>query len=171
MNPVEIRARAILLLFSFYGLRRSEVQQLLLSDFDWQARTFTVHRSKRGGLQQFPIHRELADAILRYIKKARPQSSCRHLFVGFHPPYGPMHPESLSKIVKFRMKRLGIRSDQMGPHSLRRACAPELLKQGASLREIADFLGHRNCQSVDLYATFDRQALCKIAGLDLCRAL
>jgi integrase/recombinase XerD len=170
-NPVEARARPILLLFALYGLRRGEVRRLLLSDFDWRTRTFTVHRSKRGGFQQFPIHRELADAIFRYIRKARPQSSCRHLFVSFHPPYGPIHPASLSEIVKFRMKRLGVRSTQMGPHSLRRACATELLKQGASLREIADFLGHRDCKSVGIYAKFDMQLLRKIAVLDLCGAL
>jgi len=170
-NPVDVRARPILLLFSLYGLRRSEVRRLLLKDFDWRTRTFTVHRSKRGGLQQFPIHRELADAILSYIRKARPRSARRHLFVSFHPPYGPMHPVSLSRIVKLRMTRLGIRSAQMGPHSLRRACATELLKQGISLTEIADFLGHRDCQSVGLYAKFDMQYLRNVAVLDLCGAL
>jgi len=59
----------------------------------------------------------------------------------------------------------------MGPHSLRHACATELLKQGASLREIADFLGHRDCQSVEIYAKFDMQSLLKVAALDLCGAL
>ena len=88
--------------------------RLLLSDFDWPTRTFTVRRSKRGGLQQFPICRELSEAILSYVKNARPQCSCPNLFVSFHPPYGPMHPCSLSEIVKLRMKHLGIRSRKMG---------------------------------------------------------
>jgi site-specific recombinase XerD len=69
------------------------------------------------------------------------------------------------------MTGLGIRSAQMGPHSLRRACATELLRQGASPREIADFLGHRDCQSVGIYAKFDMHSLCKVAALDLCGTL
>lgn len=170
-NSVELRARPILMLFSLYGLRRGEVARLLLSDFDWRARTFTVRRSKRGGVQQFPTCPELSDAILRYVRNARPQSSSPNLFLSFHPPYGPIHPCSLWEIVKFRMRRLGVRSTQMGPHSLRRACATELLKQGASLREIADFLGHRDCESVGIYAKFDMQSLQKIAALDLCKTL
>jgi integrase/recombinase XerD len=170
-NPVELRARPMLLLFSVYGLRRSEVGRLLLSDFDWRTRTFTVHRSKLGGVQQFPMHRELAQAILRYIREARPQCVSRNLFVSFHPPYRPMHPVWLTKMVTLRMKRLGICFDQMGPHSLRRACATELLRQGSSLREIADFLGHRDCQSVGIYAKFDLQSLRGVADLDLCKTL
>ena len=170
-TAVERRARAILLLFSFYGLRRGEVRQLLVADFSWRAGVFTVRRSKRGGPQQFPVVQELANAIREYIKKARPVTSCGNLFVSFHPPYGPMHPTSLSEIVRFRMKRLGIHSAQFGPHALRRSCATELLNRGASLQEIADFLGHRDCQSVGIYAQFDPRSLRKIADLDLCRHL
>jgi integrase/recombinase XerD len=40
----EIRNRAILLLLSIYGLRASEVSNLLLDDFDWPNETFTVRR-------------------------------------------------------------------------------------------------------------------------------
>src|ERR1700730_9994825 len=170
-KPVERRARPILLLFSLYGLRRGEVMRLLLSDFDWQARTFTVRRSKRGGLQEFPICRELSDAVLSYVRNARPQCACPNLFVSFHPPYRPIHPCSVSEIVTLRLQRLGIRSGHMGPHSLRHACATELLTQGSSLREIADFLGHRDIESVGIYAKVDMESLGKIAALDLCGAL
>lgn len=166
-----VRAKAILLLFSLYGLRRSEVAGLLLSDFDWQNKTFTVRRSKRGGFQQFPIQPEVGAAILRYFRLARPKCSCRHVFVSLHPPYRPVHAVSLSKIVNYRMRRLGIRLRHMGPHCLRHACATHLLQQGASLREIADFLGHRDCQTVGIYAKFDTEGLRSIAGLDLTGAL
>ena len=170
-NRVERRARPILLLFSLYGLRRGEVRRLELSDFNWASRTFTVRRSKRGGIQQFPLRPELSEAVKAYVKSARPQSDCQNLFLSFHPPYGPMDPSSLTEIVRFRMKRLGISSAQMGPHALRRSCATELLRQGASLREIADFLGHRGCECVGIYAKFDREALSRVAVLDLCAAL
>jgi integrase/recombinase XerD len=170
-TPAALRAKAVVLLFSLYALRRSEVAGLLLTDFDWQKRVLTVRRAKRGGLQQFPIQRELALAVGRYLRFARPKCPCQHVFVSLHPPYRPVHPVSLSTIVSDRMRRLGIRSGQIGPHSLRHSCATRLLQQGASLREIADFLGHRDCQSIGIYATFQQRDLRVIADLDLGRRL
>jgi integrase/recombinase XerD len=78
-TPVAIRAQAVLQLLSLYGLRRGEIVRLQLSDFDWPNDIFTVRRSKRGGLQQFPLRREVSNSILRYIWSARPPSSCKHV--------------------------------------------------------------------------------------------
>jgi site-specific recombinase XerD len=166
-NLGTMRARPVLFLFALYGLRRSEVAGLLLNDFDWRNHTFTVRRSKGGGSQQFPIRRELGGALSEYLRLGRPNCSCQNVFVTLNPPYRPVHPVSLSRIVSRRMKRLGIRSGHMGPHSLRHACATQLLQQGISLREIADFLGHRDCRSVGIYAKFDTNGLSAIADLDL----
>lgn len=46
-NPPALRARAILMLFAFYGLRTGEVSRLLLTDFDWCEETFVVNHSKK----------------------------------------------------------------------------------------------------------------------------
>jgi site-specific recombinase XerD len=170
-TPVEIRARAILMLLSFYGLRRGELVRLQLNDFNWRERVFTVRRSKRGGLQQFPLRSDVSKAILRYIKSARPRSSCSHLFISFHPPFGAIHPVSINQIVRSRLEQLHIKTKHKGPHALRHACATELLGQGSSLMDIADFLGHRNCRSVRIYAKFDIQTLRQVSDLDLVGAL
>jgi integrase len=168
---VAIRARAVLLLLCLYALRCGEVIRLLLTDIDWRNGVFTVRRSKRGGLQQFPLRADVSAALLRYVQCARPPSSSRHLFISFHPPFGPIHPTSVSEIVKFRLRRLNICSRKHGPHALRHACATELLRRGFTPREIADFLGHRTCQTVERYAKFDLQALRKVSNLDLTGAL
>jgi len=170
-TPVDLRARAILLLLSVYGLRCGEIVRLLLSDFDWPNRIFTVRRSKGGGYQQFPICPKLGTAVLAYLRESRPKSLCPHLFISFHPPFGPMHPSSIYEIVSHRMNRLRIRSSRTGPHALRHACATELLRRGATPREIADFLGHHNCRSVAIYAKFDLQSLREVSALDLPGAL
>lgn len=166
-KPADIRARAILMLFAIYGLRSSEVTGLLFDDFDWDKRKFTVRRSKRGGFQQYPIQREVGDAIQKYLTKVRPCCTCKHLFLSLRPPYRPMHSSSNYLLTSLRMKRAGTDSARRGPHSLRHSCATRLLERGASLPQIAEFLGHRNSQSVGIYAKFDIASLKTVADFDL----
>lgn len=166
-TPRELRARAMLLLYSVYALRSSEVARLRLEDFDWRGETFRVRRAKGGGIQQYPIQYEVGEAIIEYLRKGRPRCACRHVFVTMHLPYRPIGPAGMWGIIAKLMMRLGIRSQHRGPHSLRHACATYLLKKGFSLREIADFLGHRNIQSVRIYAKQDKQSLRKVASFSL----
>jgi integrase/recombinase XerD len=166
-NTAELRAAAIISLCSIYGLRSAEVVNLTLRDFDWISEIFVVVRAKGGRVQQFPIQFEVGETILRYLQLGRPRCSCRHLFVSLRPPYRPLRPSVIWGIVSDRMKRLEIKSDHVGGHSLRHACATELLRKGSSLREIADFLGHRTMKSVSVYAKYDMHSLRKVAEFSL----
>jgi len=65
------------------------------------------------------------------------------------------------------MKSLGIESAHYGTHSLRHACATQLLHQGCSLIKIADFLGHRDIKSVGIYAKLDMRSLLQVAAFSL----
>jgi len=166
-KPATLRARAILSLCSIYALRSSEVARLHLSDFDWRDERFSVQRAKRGGMQHYPIQYEVGEAILRYLTKGRPRCACRHIFVTLHPPYRPLRSSSMWQITSRRMRRLGIVSAHHGPHALRHACATYLVRKGTSLKEIADFLGHRDHKSVGLYAKFDTRSLRNVAAFRL----
>jgi len=166
-SPVELRANAIIGLCSIYGLRRSEVVQLRLDDFDWYNEIMTVRRAKRGRVQHFPIQYEVGEAILTYLKSARPKSSCRHLFTTFVAPIRPMGPPCVRSIVSKRMKLLRIQSENLGPHALRHACATQLLNKGFSLHEIADFLGHRGLSAVSIYAKYNPRLLRRVASFSL----
>jgi site-specific recombinase XerD len=166
-SPNDLRAKAILLLFAIYGLRSSEVSGLLLSDFDWRNETFSVRRAKRGGVQQYPIQYEVGEAIIQYLQKGRKRCSSRHVFLSNYPPYGPILQGPMWQIVGKRMRRLGIQLEHVGPHSLRHGCATRLLQKGASLQEIADFLGHRNIKSIGIYVRYDIRSLRKVAAFSL----
>lgn len=161
-----LRAHAILLLCSIYALRSSEVTRLRLIDIDWREETFCVQRAKRGGYQRYPLQYEVGEAILRYLK-VRPRCDCRNVFVTFQGPHRPMLNFGMWNIVNRRYKALGIESKNRGPHSLRHACATQLLKKGTSLKDIADFLGHRNTEAVSIYAKFDTRSLRQVAAFSL----
>jgi integrase/recombinase XerD len=167
----DLRARPLLLLFAMYGLRRSEAANLLLTDIDWVANRFTVRRAKRRGFQQFPLSNELAGALRGYIENARPHSSCLEVFMTLKAPIRPLVAHTVSEVVRSRMRKLGISSKHTGPHSLRHACATRLLRNGLSFVDIADFLGHRDTQSVNVYARLSMHMLQEIAALDLIGAL
>jgi site-specific recombinase XerD len=166
-SAVAIRARAVLLLLAIYGLRSGEISRLLLSDFDWRLEMFTVNHSKRGGLQKYPLQREVGEAVLEYIRKARPRTSCRNLFLTLKPPYRGIGYTSLLKITSRRIDAAGIRSRRRGPHCLRHACATHLLEQGASLKAIGDLLGHRDFNSTRIYAKVHLQQLRGVADFNL----
>jgi site-specific recombinase XerD len=50
---------------------------------------------------------------------------------------------------------------------LRHACAAHLLEQGSSLKEIGDYLGHRDPESTRLYAKVDLPSLRAVGDFDL----
>ena len=166
-SQAALRTRAILMLFAVYGLRSGEVSRLLLSDFDWRQEVFVVNHSKKGGSQRYPLQREVGDAILHYLREARPRCACRHLFITLHPPYRPVGTSALWWVTSSRIKAAGLRFRHTGPHSLRHACATRLLREGASFKEIGDVLGHRGLESVGIYAKVDLSALRLVANLDL----
>ena len=126
-----------------------------------------MNHSKRGGAQKYPLQREVGNAILNYIRKARPRTSCSNLFLTLNPPYRAIGGSALWKITSRRMQVAGIRCRRRGPHCLRHACATHLLEQGASLKEIGDLLGHRDFRSTSIYAKVHLQQLRRVADFDL----
>lgn len=172
MTAGDIRAKSILTLCAIYGLRGGEIAGLRLDDFDWYNETITVRRGKSGRIQQFPLQYEVGEAVLNYLRFVRPRCSCRHLFVTRYHPHRTVLSTTLRPIVSRRMITMGIKSEQMGPHALRHACATtQLLRKGSSLRDIADFLGHRSLGSVSIYAKHDPYSLRKVAAFSLAGVL
>jgi site-specific recombinase XerD len=166
-SALDLRAKAIILLLAIYGLRSSEVRDLRHSDFDWRSETFCVRRVKRGGMQQFPIQWKVGQAILRYLQYGRPEGDFPHLFLSTRKPYRPLGRGAMWEIIGPKMRRVGIETKHIGPHTLRHACASQLLKKGFSMHEIAEFLGHRDIRSVGVYARYDTRMLNRVAAFNL----
>ena len=88
-DPVKIRDHAVLSLLIYYGLRRGEVERLTLDDVDWAAEKIHITRPKLRRSQYYPLAIPVGDAILRYLRQARPRCSHRALFLthqGAFPP-------------------------------------------------------------------------------------
>lgn len=164
---VDIRDRAILMLLSVYGLRRGEVAALGLDDLDWGSERILITRPKQRCKQSYPLRVEVGDAILRYVREARPRSAHRALFLTMAAPIRPLSASSITAIAHARLTALDIKVPSRGAHCLRHACAGHLLASGFSLKQIGDHLGHRSANSTLRYTKVDMAGLRLVAELDL----
>ena len=146
-DPVTIRDHAILSLLIHYGLRRGEVERLTLDDIDWSAEVLHVTRPKVRRVSGYPLAAPVGDAILRYLREARPRCSDRAVFLTIKAPHRPLSGASISAMVKMRLVKQGVTLDRIGAHCLRHACAGQLMEAGFTLKQIADHLGHRSMSS------------------------
>jgi site-specific recombinase XerD len=70
-------------------------------------------------------------------------------------------PGAIIAIAKTALRAAGIASG--GAHRLRHTAATQMLRQGASLTEIAQVLRHRHVDTTAIYAKVDRDSLRSIA--------
>jgi site-specific recombinase XerD len=166
-DPVNIRDHAILSLLIHYGLRRGEVERLTLDDLDWIGETIHVTRPKLRRAQCYPMSVPVGEAILRYLRQARPRCSHRALFLTIQAPFRPLSGPSITFMVRMRLTKQGAQLNRRGAHCLRHACASQLLDAGFTLKQIADHLGHRSMDSTRIYTKIDLHGLREVAEFDL----
>jgi site-specific recombinase XerD len=166
-DPVNIRDQAILSLLIHYGLRRGEVERLTLDDLDWVAETIHVTRPKMRRAQSYPMSVRVGDAILHYLRRARPRSRHRALFLTIQAPFRPLSGPSITTMVRMRLTKQGVQLNRRGAHCLRHACAGQLLDAGFTLKQIADHLGHRSMETTRIYTKIDLRSLRQVAEIDL----
>ena len=155
------RDYAILLLFARLGLRVGEVISLTLEDIDWKEGVIKVRG--KGVAGQLPLPVDAGEAIVAYLKRGRPFSQSRRLFLRSHAPATGLKRAAGGGIVARALKRAGIDSDHRGTHQFRHALATEMLRRGASLYEIGELLRHRHVQTTTIYAKVDLPALQTLA--------
>ena len=163
-TPAGKRDRAILLLLARLGLRAGDIVQLRLADLDWKEATISV--SGKGRRQTLmPLTQEIGDAIARYITDGRPETAADALFIRSRAPFRALANHcAVSMIAAQAMHRAGVVCPSRGAaHVLRHSIATSMLRQGASLQDIAGVLRHRSTATTEIYAKVDVVALRQIA--------
>lgn len=163
-SPVGRRDYAILMLLSTYGMRAGEIAGLCLSDIDWRHERLRVRHSKTGACSELPLLRAPADALLDYLKHARPETAHREVFLRTQAPYRPLRRGgAIYSTVRRRLEAVGVTlTGKRGPHVFRHSRAVSLLDGGIPIKVIGDVLGHRSEQSTAVYlklATADLRAV------------
>jgi integrase/recombinase XerD len=162
-SAIGCRDYAILLLLARLGLRAGEIAFLELDDIDWEAAILNV-RSKGGRISRLPLPLEVGEAIAAYLRTGRPVSTSRRVFLrALAPIRGFARQVTVLSVVRQAMVRAGIDPPRKGAHQFRHALACEMLRQGASLPEIGQILGHRSPQTTAIYAKVDLASLHTLA--------
>lgn len=154
-NPCGKRDYAILLMIARLGLRRGDVENMTLDAIDWTNSTISLIQRKTGGPLTLPLPLDVGEAIIDYLKYARPDNSCPYLFLKMQAPYN-QHISMGNIMNKYVVKAgLDIGGRAHGLHTLRHTLASRLLEKKVPLPTISAILGHSNISSTQDYLHID----------------
>jgi len=164
-SPYALRNRAILLCLATLGLRPREVAELRLEDIDWREGTIELRARKNRRSARLPLAREAGRAIAAYLREERPATDERRVFVKH---LGPHRGELISNhgiyhIAVCGLRQAGVERSVGGAYVFRHTVASHMVQRGASLKEVADFLGHRSIDTTAIYAKLDLPSLREVA--------
>lgn len=154
-----LRDFAILTVMSRLGLRANEIAQMRLDDIDWRAGELLVH-SKGGATDRLPLPDDVGQALVAYLRRGRPATATRVMFLRARPPLGPLSRNGVVFVPRSASARAGIAV--IGAHRLRHTAATRMLQAGASLREVGQVLRHDRDQTTSLYLHLDREGLTSV---------
>jgi len=164
-TPCGCRDRAIVLCLSTLGLRPGEVAALHLDDIDWRHGTIGLRTRKTGRGAVLPLPREAGRAIVDYLRRERPSTDERRVFVQHRGRRtgAPISSGVISAAVVRALRRAGVNSPLEGAYVFRHTLASRMVNHGASLKEVADVLGHRHLDTTMIYAKLDVASLSEVA--------
>ncbi len=161
-SPMGLRDYAMLQLLATYGLRSGEIRNLLLEDIDWRAESVRIRHSKTGAFSFLPLMAPVGEAVLDYLRRGRPPTDRREVFVRSRAPYRPLR--NLYSEIRRRLWSAGVKPPgKCGPHVFRHARAVELLRASVPQKVIGDLLGHRSAKSTIPYLKLATEDLRTIA--------
>ncbi len=159
-----LRNRAIVLCMVDLGLRASDVAHLEVDGVDIAAQVLQLRRPKQRHATVVPMTRRLASAVDVYLRRGRPQCSSSALFVIHRAPRGKaLTSAGMEGVVTRRAADAGLGHRIRGTHVIRHGAASRWLRAGATLKQIADLLGHRSIDTTSIYAKIDLAALTQVA--------
>ncbi|RDJ98935.1 site-specific integrase [Paraburkholderia lacunae] len=163
-SPHELRDHAILLMLARIGLRACEATHLTFEDIDWAEGYVRIGPGKSHRERLLPLPCDVGEALYAYLQRERPASLCRTVFLSTKKPYGPIRDTSvISSTVRRAMARSGVVGIAGAAHALRHTAATQMVREGASFKDVADVLGHASLATTAIYAKLDVARLVQVA--------
>jgi len=154
-----LRDRAILAVFCYQALRRSEVRDLKVKSIhNKDGVPHLLVRGKGDKTRDLPLHPVAMQRIYAYLEAdQRKEDLDEPLFCSLKKYKDAdgllkhMSTDAIYDIVMFYAKMAGVSVENFHPHCLRATGATNALGNGADLGKVQDFLGHANIQTTRIY--------------------
>lgn len=134
------------------GLRRSEISNLELADYNKQEHQLTVRKAKGNKTRLVPLTAKGIIAVDEYLELSGHTTG--HLIVTVDRDRHKLDDEAIYNVVKKIASLAGV--ENTGAHDFRRSCASNLLEKGADLVIVQKILGH---ESIETTARYDRRGI------------
>lgn len=157
LKPDDIMLKSIIEILYGSGLRISEVVNLKLKDIDFESGYLYITEGKNNGKRRKVVAGEVSlkslKQYLRYLNE-----SCIS--------YGDfVYPRKCSTTIMCQLnaklrrecKRLNLKT--ITTHSFRHSVATHILRKGANIREVQEFLGHKSIKATEIYTRVVKEDL------------
>lgn len=161
LNSVDVsgvlgkRDYAIITMMLGAGIRRVEMCRMAVGDLmnDCQA---TIKLQRKGHNEkdtELGISDRMLSAVHDYLLCRSDFTEESPLFVNHAAGYKdqPIRPEMVSRMIKNRLRQIGITDKRITCHSLRHTAAILSLKAGADVYEVQQMLGHTKIETTTIY--------------------
>ena len=150
--PLDERERAILLVFLLTGLRRQELINLDVPDFDPTGQVLRIRHGKGGKDRLLPVS-PAQEAALRTYLAQRPKTQSVALFL--NQTGTRLHVSSLQRMTRRWFRDAGLEGKQYTIHSFRHSFATQALRAGVDLRTLQELMGHEDLATTAGYLHTD----------------
>lgn len=160
------RNYAMMLLATRLGLRASDIAGLQFCDIDWDKNIIVLIMQKTGKRIELPLLAEVGNAIVDYLKNARPDlPGATSVFISTRAPYVMATKSMVCAALSAIICQSGVKTDgkHHGPHSMRHSLASAMLHDGTTLPVISEALGHSKTATTMTYLKIDITSLHKCA--------
>lgn len=171
-SPLGIRDAAIISLMANCGLRRDEVVNLTVSQYNRESSKMNVI-GKGDKERVIPVPQKVGSRINRWLDTVRTNQE-GYLFCRVRR-WGkvdkslttPLTGQAIYNMLETRSLSLPTNM-KIKPHALRRFCGTNLLKNGHDIALVKDVLGHSDIKTTQVYIdTTDEEIRKAIDGLDV----
>ncbi|MFA6334463.1 MAG: tyrosine-type recombinase/integrase [Bacteroidales bacterium] len=157
-----LRNRTIVAILYSAGLRRAELANLKISDWDVKRSIFRVV-GKGDKTREIPIPETLRNELELYLSKFKqiyPVSNKDRFFLTDSGQ--PFYLSFVNKIVRSELGGVEGFTGKRSPHILRHSIATHLLNNGADLNSIKEVLGHSSLAATQVYTHNSFEQLKKV---------
>ena len=139
---IDVRDVALIVILRGGGLRRSEVVNLEVEDFDPTTGAIEIRRGKRGAYRQVYLPSAAVPLVLEWldIRGYSPGPLLCPVRKGGKVELRRMTSDAVLKLVRRRSKQASV--DKFSPHDFRRTFCSDLLDAGVDISTVQKLMGH-----------------------------